>query len=61
VLQSQVVVVDGEDLVLCAVDEEETSAVGGVEGAVLEEGEFVGGFGLEFGKVGAVAEFVAEG
>jgi len=28
VLQSQVVVVDGEDLVLCTVDEEETGAVG---------------------------------
>jgi len=61
VLQSQVVVVDGEDLVLGSVDEEQAGAVGRVERAVFEKGEFVGRLGLEFGEVGAVAEFVAEG
>ena len=61
VLQSQIVGVDGEDLVLSAVDEEQAGAVGRVERAVFEEGEFVGCFRLELGKVGAVAELVAQG
>lgn len=41
VLQSEVVVVDGEDLILSAVDEEQARAIGLVEGPVLEEGELV--------------------
>lgn len=60
VLQCQVVIVDGEDLVLGAVNEEQTSAVRLVECAVFEERELVGGFGLELGEVSAIAELVAE-
>jgi hypothetical protein len=60
VLESNIVVIDGENLILGTIDEEETRAVEAIESAILEERETVRCFGLELLEVVAVAVFVAE-
>ena len=59
-LQRDPHVVDGEDLVLGAVDEEQTSAVWLVERAVFEQREAVRSLALEGLDIVAVAPFVGQ-